>query len=63
MLTDMLNPGSLLQIQRADIESISPSPQSEMPHGLLNSLTEDEIWQLFAYLRAAGNVADDETSP
>jgi hypothetical protein len=40
------------------IKSRRISPISTMPQGLLNNLNEEEILDLLAYLRAAGNPND-----
>ncbi len=51
--------GQKASIQAADIEKIIPSKVSAMPEGLLNSLTLEEIADLFSYLNqsAEANVA------
>ena len=54
VVTDMLRPGDFSIIRREDIAEISAAEQSEMPHGLLNTLTEAEIRNLFAFLRGDG---------
>ena len=38
------------QIRRAEVESITPSGISPMPAGLINTLNEDELRDLLAYL-------------
>jgi putative heme-binding domain-containing protein len=48
----------LVEVRKADIESRRPSPVSEMPQGLINVLTKEEVLDLVAYLRAAGNPKD-----
>jgi putative heme-binding domain-containing protein len=52
--TDMLNPVREVDIRRDEIDEQYPSDASVMPEGLLNTLTEAEILDLLAYLRAAG---------
>ncbi|HZZ42862.1 MAG TPA: hypothetical protein VFE58_07980 [Tepidisphaeraceae bacterium] len=47
-----------ITIPKSDITRRSPSKLSTMPTGLLNVLHEDEILDLLAYLRAAGNPHD-----
>ena len=42
-------------IPRAKIESMAPSNTSSMPAGLLNVLSKEEVLDLLAYLRFAGN--------
>jgi hypothetical protein len=39
----------------AEIEEIEPSKQSAMPEGLLNSLTLEQVADLFAFLMDGGN--------
>jgi putative heme-binding domain-containing protein len=56
---NMLDPGSTIGIDRKRIESMTQSKVSLMPTGLLNSLTEDEIKDLMAYLLSRG----DRNSP
>ncbi len=55
--------GQKASIQAADIEKIIPSKVSAMPEGLLNSLTLEEIADLFSYLNqsAEANVAGQGT--
>ncbi len=45
----------LTEVAKSDIEEQQLSPTSEMPQGLINALTKDEILDLVAYLRSAGN--------
>jgi putative heme-binding domain-containing protein len=42
--------GQKTTIRKGDIEQIVPSPKSAMPEGLLDSLTLEDIADLFAYL-------------
>ncbi|MBX6311696.1 MAG: DUF1080 domain-containing protein [Isosphaeraceae bacterium] len=53
--TDMLNPNKLVNIHRKKIEAMKPSPVSMMPEGLLNTLNQDEILDLLAYLLSRGD--------
>ena len=46
-------PGEL--IQRADVKSIAQSPVSQMPPGLINSLSEKELRDLTSYIMSGGN--------
>jgi putative heme-binding domain-containing protein len=48
----------LTEVLKADVEGQSPSKLSEMPQGLINVLTLDEILDLIAYLRSGGDPAD-----
>lgn len=52
---DMLNPGNLTSFKVADIEEMKASEVSMMPASLLDTLTEDDILDLIAYLRSAGD--------
>ncbi len=56
---DMIRPGKLTRIKTEAIEEMQPSSKSMMPSGLLDSLTEDEIADLIAYMRS---VADDRVT-
>jgi putative heme-binding domain-containing protein len=55
IVTDMFAPGTMTGVRREDIDAIQPSPVSMMPNGLLNTLTETEIQDLFAYLLSRGD--------
>jgi putative heme-binding domain-containing protein len=50
VVEDMFDPGRMTNVRRSDIESMEPSKVSMMPEGLLNSLKEDEIQDLIAFL-------------
>ena len=41
-----------------DVESIAPSKISQMPEGLLDPLSEEELQDLVAYLLSGGNKRD-----
>src|SRR6185369_16807825 len=53
--TNMLDPRKLDKIDRADIESMETSKVSMMPTGLLNTLNENEVLDLFAFLLSRGD--------
>lgn len=53
--TNMLDPDAQVGVDRQQIEEIVPSPTSMMPVGLLNTLNEDEILDLMAYLMSRGD--------
>jgi putative heme-binding domain-containing protein len=53
--TDMLDPTALEIVERRDIEQMSASPTSMMPSGLLNTLQEDELLDLMAFLLSRGD--------
>jgi putative heme-binding domain-containing protein len=42
--------GKKFYVQRSDVEQIAPHKKSAMPEGLFNTLTLEEIGDLFAYL-------------
>lgn len=53
----------LTVVRKSEIESKEPSKTSEMPQGLVNVLTQDEVLDLIAYLRAAGDASDKAFKP
>lgn len=53
--TDMLRPGTLTSVDRKQIDEIIESKVSMMPKGLLNTLNEDEVLDLMAYLLSRGD--------
>jgi putative heme-binding domain-containing protein len=53
--TNMLDPNGLVNLNRNQIEEMKPSPVSMMPEGLLDSLKQDEILDLVAYLLSRGD--------
>lgn len=57
VMTNMLDPSSLVSVDRDSVEQTSPARNSMMPAGLLDTFTEQEIADLVAYLRAGGNAA------
>ena len=59
VVTNMLAPGDYTTIDRSEIESSSLVAISEMPEGLLNTFSEDEIRDLLAYLISGGNEQSD----
>ena len=56
IMTDMFDPNGFTAVKRADIVSIRPSTVSPMPEGLLNTVKEDEILDLVAFLLSAGDL-------
>ncbi len=57
--TDLRDPMQLERVNRADVESIQPSPVSMMPPGLLNSFDKAEVLDLLGFLvSGAGNEAE-----
>jgi putative heme-binding domain-containing protein len=61
VMTNMLDPDAMTNIQQGDIESTQPSTVSMMPTGLLDTLAEEEILDLLAYIRS-GNPAVNSTA-
>jgi putative heme-binding domain-containing protein len=55
LATDMTDPGGFTNIKRTDITSIETSRLSPMPEGMLNTLKEDEILDLTAFLMSRGD--------
>jgi putative heme-binding domain-containing protein len=56
--TDMLNPSGNVKVNRQDIDEMRPSTTSMMPAGLLDTLSDDELQDLLAFLLSRGNRAD-----
>lgn len=54
---DMLDPGRLTVLKRDAIEEMFTSKTSQMPSGLLDHLTRNEILDLVAYLRSGASVS------
>ena len=55
VMTNMLDPSSLVQLDRNDVEETMPSKNSLMPAGLLDTFEDTDIADLIAYLRAGGS--------
>ncbi|PHS10686.1 MAG: heme-binding protein [Blastopirellula sp.] len=55
IITNMLDPGNMTSVNRNKIELMEASKVSMMPEGLLNTLSEDEIKDLMAYLLSRGD--------
>lgn len=53
--TDMLDPNAITSVNRKRIESMETSKISMMPVGLLDTLKEDEILDLIAFLMSRGD--------
>ncbi len=53
--TDMLNPNGNTSVNRNNIDRMRPSKQSMMPAGTLDTLTDDEVLDLMAYLLSRGD--------
>ena len=57
--TDMLNPNAITTVNKSNLDTMKRSKQSMMPAGLFDTLKEDEIVDLVAYLLSRG----DRTGP
>jgi putative heme-binding domain-containing protein len=55
VMTDMLNPSKLTNVDSKKVESMKVSKVSMMPEGLLDTLKEDEILDLIAFLMSRGD--------
>jgi putative heme-binding domain-containing protein/uncharacterized protein (TIGR03067 family) len=55
VMTNMLDPNGLVNVNQKRVESIVRSPVSMMPEGLLDTLREDEVCDLMAYLLSRGD--------
>jgi putative heme-binding domain-containing protein len=56
--TNMLDPNATESVNRRRIEHMEPATTSMMPTGLLNTLHEEELLDLMAYLLSRGNPQD-----
>ncbi|MDX1943782.1 MAG: c-type cytochrome [Pirellulaceae bacterium] len=52
---DMLNPSGQVNVKRGDVEAMQPSKVSMMPAGLLDTLGDDEVLDLVAFLLSRGD--------
>ena len=55
VMTDMLDPNGLVNVNAKKVESAQLSKVSMMPKGLLDTFKEDEILDLMAYLLSRGD--------
>lgn len=53
--TNMLDPNAIVDVNREDIETLSNGKVSMMPVDLLNTLNEDELLDLMAFLLSRGD--------
>lgn len=53
--TNMLDPNAITNVNRNTVEEITPSDQSMMPEGLLDTFSKEEIKDLMAYLLSRGD--------
>jgi hypothetical protein len=54
---DPKRPSSVVQIPLEDVEEMVPSKVSMMPNDLLNTLTQEDILDLLAFIESGGNAA------
>jgi putative heme-binding domain-containing protein len=55
VMTDMLDPNGLVNVNAKNVEAIEKSKVSMMPAGLLDTFKEDEVLDLVAYLLSRGD--------
>lgn len=58
VLTDPQDSSKVAEIAKDDVEQIDPSPVSLMPANLLDTLNEEEVLDLIAYVLSRGNSQD-----
>jgi putative heme-binding domain-containing protein len=61
--TRMEDPNAITEVKRGDIVSMEKSDTSMMPTGLLNTLDEDEVLDLMAYLLSRGDAKSPMFAP
>jgi hypothetical protein len=54
----MFEPGKFTSVPADQVKSITPSPISMMPPGLIYTLEKDDVLDLLAYLLSKGNEDD-----
>jgi putative heme-binding domain-containing protein len=55
VMVDMLDPNGMVTVKQPNVDRITPSKVSMMPTGLLDTLTDDEVIDLMAYLLSKGD--------
>jgi putative heme-binding domain-containing protein len=58
VLTDPEDATKTVEFKRSDVEDSKTSPTSVMPEGLLKTLSEEEVLDLYAYLLSGANERD-----
>ncbi|MBC8290286.1 MAG: c-type cytochrome, partial [Planctomycetes bacterium] len=58
ILTDPIDITKTREIDKGEVEEITPSPTSLMPEKLLHPLNKEEVLDLIAYLMSRGNPND-----
>ena len=53
--TDMMDPNAITSVDRKQVEATKPSTVSMMPEGLLNTMKQDEILDLLAFVLSRGD--------
>jgi putative heme-binding domain-containing protein len=56
--TNMFDPGNFTPVPANQVKSITPSPISMMPPGLIYTLGKEDVLDLLAYLLSKGNPED-----
>ena len=55
VMTNMLDPNGLVNVNQKNVDRMTPSKVSMMPAGLLDTLTEGDATDLMAYLLSKGD--------
>jgi len=55
VMVNMLDPNGMVNVKQSNVDRITPSKVSMMPAGLLDTLTDDEVFDLMAYLLSKGD--------
>jgi putative heme-binding domain-containing protein len=58
VMTDMFAPSDFVGVPADQVASVTDSPVSMMPPGLINTLDKDDVLDLLAYLLSKGNPED-----
>lgn len=63
LMTSPLTPDDLTPVEETNVKARKPWHVSMMPPGLINSLNEEELKDLLAYLQSGGNAQDKAFKP
>lgn len=63
VMTDMLKPGDFTGVKVNEVMETIPNKASMMPAGLINTLTQEEVADLIAYLKAGGDSKHEVYQP
>ena len=55
VITNLYAPGEMTSVKKGDLKSVEPSTVSMMPPGLLNTLSDNDILDLTAYVLSGGD--------